>query len=394
MLMKKILVFSVTYFPKFVGGAEIAVKEITDRLNPEEYEFHLITLRLDKNLAKEEKIGNVHVYRVGFAGKVKEYQDTLTFPLHYNKYLFPFMAAWKGGQLLNQHKFSWIWSIMANYSGFGALFFKWLHSDIPFLLTLQEGDPLDYIKRRVSIMRPIFRRIFRKADYIQAISHYLADFGFSMGFRGKMRIIPNGVNLERFSGEISEERKIKLREEVGVNKGEIALITTSRLVVKNGIGDVIKALPKLPSKVKFIIFGEGYLRAKLEALVKSLNLDDRVRFEGFISHREMPKYLKASDIFIRPSLSEGFGNSFVEAMAAKLLVIAPPVGGIVDFLVDNETGYLCQPEDPDSIVKAVEKAINSDNSRIIQNAYEMVCERYGWKVITEEIKEIFDDEDY
>jgi glycosyltransferase involved in cell wall biosynthesis len=162
-------------------------------------------------------------------------------------------------------------------------------------------------------------------------------------------------------------------------------------VVKNGIGDVIKALPKLPSNVKFVIFGEGYLRQKLDSLVRSLNLEDRVFFEGFISHREMPKYLKACDIFIRPSLSEGFGNSFVEAMAAKLLVIATPVGGIVDFLADNETGYVCQPEDTDSIVKAVNKAINSDNKRIIDNAYKMVCERYGWEDISLNIKEIFDD---
>ena len=63
----KILIFSTAYYPKFVGGAEVAVKEITDRLSPNEYEFHLITLRLDKHLPKEEKIGNVFVYRVGFS---------------------------------------------------------------------------------------------------------------------------------------------------------------------------------------------------------------------------------------------------------------------------------------------------------------------------------------
>src|SRR5512146_2973973 len=122
--MKKIIIFSITYFPKFIGGAEIAVREITERLNPNEYEFHMITLRLDKNLPKEERIGNVHVYRVGFAGNIKEYQDTLKFPLHYNKYFFPFLAMRKARELHRELHFDWVWSIMANYAGFGALFFK------------------------------------------------------------------------------------------------------------------------------------------------------------------------------------------------------------------------------------------------------------------------------
>ena len=52
--VKKILIFSLAYYPNFVGGAEVAIKEITDRLSPEEFEFHLVTLRFDSSLPKTE----------------------------------------------------------------------------------------------------------------------------------------------------------------------------------------------------------------------------------------------------------------------------------------------------------------------------------------------------
>jgi len=65
-MKKKILIFSLAYYPKHIGGAEVAIKEITDRLSPEDYEFHLVCNRYDSTLPKKEKIGGVMVYRIGF----------------------------------------------------------------------------------------------------------------------------------------------------------------------------------------------------------------------------------------------------------------------------------------------------------------------------------------
>ena len=402
---KKVLIFSVAYYPKFVGGAEVAVKEITDRLNShppaDGYEFHLLTLRLDKNLPKEEKVGNVFVYRLGFAGQMKESADSLRFPLHYNKYLYPFMATWKGLRLSKKHNFSFTWSIMANYSGFGALFFKFLKPKIPFLLTLQEGDPFDYIKKRVGLIYPLFKKIFTKADAVQAISRYLANWSKDMGFKGEPIVVPNGVDVGKFNIEISSDERSKIRKELGLGERDTALITTSRLVIKNGVGDVIQALANLPENIKFVIIGEGYLEEKLRLLAKNLGVNERARFKGFVAHNEMPKYLKACDIFIRASLSEGFGNSFIEAMAAGLPVIATPVGGIVDFLVDPaklersgmevQTGYFCKHEDIESITTAINRSISDPNKKeVIENAKKMVMEKYDWRVIALQMKEIFD----
>ena len=71
---KKILIFSLAYYPTFVGGAEVAIKEITDRIN--DIEFHMITLRFDSTKPKEELIGNVMVHRMGFGKKGTSAEET------------------------------------------------------------------------------------------------------------------------------------------------------------------------------------------------------------------------------------------------------------------------------------------------------------------------------
>ena len=154
---KKILIFSLVYYPRFVGGAEVAIKEITDRIVPSEIEFHMVTLRLYRELPVYERIGNVHVYRVGFTGKTPDSPDSIRFPLTINKYLLPFLAVRKGLSLHIKNHYDGIWAMMANYSGFAALFFKLLRPKVPYLLTLQEGDPIDYIKKRARMVYPFFR---------------------------------------------------------------------------------------------------------------------------------------------------------------------------------------------------------------------------------------------
>jgi glycosyltransferase involved in cell wall biosynthesis len=157
------------------------------------------------------------------------------------------------------------------------------------------------------------------------------------------------------------------------------------------VGDVIAALSQLPENVKFVICGVGELEEKLKSNVKKLNLESRVTFLGFVPHDELPKLLKASDIFIRPSLSEGMGNSFIEAMAAGLPTIGTPVGGIVDFLEEGKTGYLCQPENPKSIAETVERVISDQNKNIIlETAKKLVIEKYDWNKIALEMKEVFE----
>jgi glycosyltransferase involved in cell wall biosynthesis len=365
-MAKRILIFSLAYYP-LVGGAEVAVKEITDRISTNDVIFDMVTVRFG-NSPIYEKIGNINVHRI----KASRFERL-------NKYLFVFSGALLASRLASRHKYDAIWSIMAFYVGFSALLFKITHPRIPFLLTLQEGDPIDYMKRKVGILYPFLKLVFKKSDRIQAISNYLADWAKSMGALCPVTVIPNGVDVERF---INSDHKQPF--DVG---NSMWIITTSRLVEKNGVGDIIESLVHLSENTRLIILGNGPLEDKLKVKARELGVADRVVFEGFVAHEKLPGYLHNSDVFVRPSLSEGMGNSFIEAMAASIPVVATPVGGIVDFLEDGETGLFCDVKNPASIAQKVDKLIKDHESRdyIVKNALNMVKSRYHWDTVAKEM---------
>lgn len=392
---KKILIFSLSYYPRFVGGAEVAIKEITDRIDTQEIEFHMITLRFDSALPKKEKIGNVLVHRIGFSRKNPSASDLKRFPLNLNKIIFQFSACFHALKFHRNHKYDAIWAMMAHSTGVPAGLFKTFKKQTPYILTLQEGDPIPYIKKKMLPLYPLFKRAFTKADIVQAISKYLGEWARNMGFKGPLEVIPNAVNTEHFSQNFDEEELNKLKMEIGKKTDDVFLITTSRLVKKNAVDDVIKSLAHLSENVKFLVLGDGPDREELQKLAGDINVSERVNFLGNIDHSEMPKYLKISDIFIRPSLSEGMGNSFIEAMAAGLPVIATQEGGIADFLFDPDknpeelpTGRAVTPRDPLGIARTVKAYLKNPQKTagIIKNAREMVLEKYDWNKIAHNIK--------
>jgi len=365
--MKKILIFSITYFP-FVGGAEVAVKEITDRIN--DIEFDLITAKLKRGLPDVEKIGNINVIRVG-SGNITD------------KYLFPILAFLKAQKLNKEYNI--VWAIMANYAGLAALFYKFKNKKVKYLLTMQSGDTDFFIWLRTWFWYPLYKMVYTKADHIQAISKFLKTRAIKYGYKKEISIVPNGVDLKRFNKEFSEDEKNDLKEKLGITFEDKVVVTASRLVVKNAINDLIRGVKELP--VKLLIIGEGKLKQKLE-----IGNNGKVIFLGHLSHQELPKYLSISDVFVRPSLSEGLGNAFLEAMAAKVPVVATPVGGILDFLEDSKTGLFCHVKNPASIAEKIKLLTTDSNLRqtIINNGYQMVVGRYSWDFVAEEINNMFE----
>lgn len=392
--MKKVLIFSTAYSP-LIGGAEIAIKEITDRIG--EIQFDMITLRFNRNLPRFEKIGRVNVYRIGFTKVNPSMADLVKFPLALNKLFFPFTACITATRLHRKNKYDGIWAMMAAYAGFGAMFFKLFHKKVPYLLTLQEGDPIDYIKKKVRFVYPFFKKIFLTADYIQAISNYLAGFAREMGYKGELSVIPNGVNIKKFENKFSEKELNDLRNKLKIKADEKIIITASRLVKKNAVDDIIKSLEFLPAKVKFLILGDGPDRKKLEDLAKERNLSERIIFFGNCNNNDLPRYLSVADIFVRPSLSEGLGISFLEAMAAGVPIIATPIGGIVDFLTDpsagsgQATGLFCEVSNPKSIALKIERLLNDKelNEKIKIKAKELIVKNYNWDLIAVKMEDIF-----
>jgi glycosyltransferase involved in cell wall biosynthesis len=397
--MKKILIFSLAYYPKHVGGAEIAIKEITERFSPEEVEFHMVTLRFDEKLPKEELLGAVRVHRIGFVRPCPTMADLKRFPLHYNKYLYQLWAFWKAHMLHREHHFTGIWAMMAHSCGVPAVLFSLLHPRIAYVQTLQEGDPPEYIEKLARPVWPLFRRAFTRPTVIQCISHFLAQWARRMGATCPVVVVPNGVALEYFSRPRDEAKILEIKKHFGKREGDIFLITTSRLVYKNGIDDVITALVTLPKTVHFLVLGIGPEENAYRRLAEEKGVKERVHFMGQVDHKDMLSYLHACDIFIRPSRSEGMGNSFVEAMATGLPVVGTQEGGIADFLFDAQrnpnkptTGWAVDKDSPEQIARVI-KSIISDPKKVAEvckHAKMLVHERYGWDTVVRAMRtEVF-----
>ena len=359
----------------------MAVKEITDRIPASEATFDMITLG-DGLSPRQEKIGNVLVHRVTNSAGL------------FAKFAFPFIAYLKGRSMIDKMRFECVWPIMASYAGFAAFLLKIHKPTLPVLLTIQEGD---HFERRQGIFAPLFRKIFRSADRIQSISSFLAGWSRDMGAVCPIDVIPNAVDHKLFSIPVSEEKRNLVVARLMKKSEDTFIVTTSRLVMKNGVADAISALSFLPKEVKLIVLGTGPLEDELkrQCLRLGLNYTDeppvnpgnRVHFVGYTPHAEMVAYLAASDIFVRPSLTEGLGNSFLEAMAAGLPVIGTPVGGIPDFLTDGETGLMCEPGNPRSIAQKIEKLMKDKESRdyLVKKAKSLVVERYDWDKIAKDM---------
>ncbi len=356
MNVKKILIFSLAYYPR-VGGAEVAIKEITDRVS--DIEFHMITLRFDSGQAKEEKVGNVLVHRVGGGSS------------YFSKILFIPRAVLAAQRLNRAEKFDAAWAMMS-YMAVPLVFLR-----LPYVLTLQEGDTYGHMFARLRILPflPIINRGFRNAQVVQAISTYLGGWARKRGFTGPIEIIPNGVDVKKFSGQ-------------HIPHDGTVLITSSRLVHKNAVDDIIRALVDLPPYVRLVVAGNGPDERKLKKLAKELKIESRVKFLEYVSHDELPSHLHASDIFVRPSRSEGLGNSFIEAMAAGLPVVATQEGGLKDF-ISSDTAWVVSKNNPSQIALQIKAILGNPEhvKRVTDNAHRLVAEKYDWSLIARDMRE-------
>lgn len=377
--MKRIALFSITYDP-FIGGAEIAIKEITNRLGSDKFSarggplqsggqaafgWDLFTARLNVRLPSEERIGNVNVYR---AGSGRPFLDKL---------LYPWRASRLAVKMHHQKPYDLIHAVLETYAGLAALLFKKREPRIPYLLTMQSGDSDWFIKLRTWFWYPWYRQIYTKANKITAISLWLKDRAQRYGAKEEdIVIIPNAVD-QRFSQEVSKERQKEIRESWGADRNDFVVITASRLVRKNGIDILIDAMEHVSENVKLVIAGTGKDEGKLKAQAKKFG--DRVLFLGHVGHEKLPELLWTSDVFVRPSRSEGMGNSFVEAKAAGLTVIGTPVGGIKDLI---KAGIVEGAEGSargiaEKIVASMERARRQSPNR----GRDVIRERYTWDVV-------------
>lgn len=127
------------------------------------------------------------------------------------------------------------------------------------------------------------------------------------------------------------------------------IVTVGRLEIVKNHQLLIKAFSKLEDAfAQLILVGDGRERGNLEQLIASLQLENRVTITGFVSNPE--HFLAKAHLFVLPSLSEGFGIAVVEAMLQGLPCLCSNVGGIPEFITENETGWLFNPNHEQELV--------------------------------------------
>jgi glycosyltransferase involved in cell wall biosynthesis len=376
MARPRVLVFSWFYLP-FIGGAELFVKAITERLR-HRFDFTIVTSRLRGSLPRREALGGVNVERVGFGTGI-------------DKFLYLPGAP---GRALACGRADLVHAVMASGGAFAAAAYLALRRT-PSLLTLQDGDSESYVRGYLGPLFPFYPRLHRSFDHVHAISSHLAERAVRYGADpGRLTIIPNGCDTEELQSGDTEADAAELRRHLALN-GARVVVSVSRLVFTTGMDRLLEAAALVVRRfpdVVLVLVGDGEERTKLERLAEARGIRAQVRFVGAVSPEQVGRYLRLGEVFVRPSLNEGLGNAFLEAMACGLPVIGSRAGGIPDFLAEGETGLFCDPERPETIADAILRVLGEPDlaARLARNGQTLVSTRYRWDLVADQVGALYD----
>ena len=200
----------------------------------------------------------------------------------------------------------------------------------------------------------IERRIFSVADALvvnsKAVETYLIKANVAAR---KINVIYNGLDLERLQPK--ETSRAKICEELNLPNDEnlkfITLVANLRHPIKNQplfLRAAKTVAAKFP-EARFVLAGEGELKASLEALAREMDIADKMHFIGRCA--KVPELLSISYAGVLTSFAEGFSNSILEYMAARLPVVATNVGGANEAIVENETGFVVESDNDAMLAK-------------------------------------------
>jgi len=191
-----------------------------------------------------------------------------------------------------------------------------------------------------NIVLPIERYNYTRGNFRKAIVMSRGTYREIQGHYGvpdeKLKLIPNGVNIEEYTPDNRRLFREDTRRRHGLTEDDIILLFVGWEFKRKGLMHVIDALPKLPEDVKVLAVG-GDDRRAYEKRALDLGVAGRVVFAG--ASRDVRRYYAAADMFVFPTAYEGFSMATLEAAATGLPVIATRVNGTEDLIREGENGY-------------------------------------------------------
>jgi glycosyltransferase involved in cell wall biosynthesis len=204
------------------------------------------------------------------------------------------------------------------------------------------------------------------ADRMVAVSDAIRDYCVEdAGIRAdRIVTIPNGLDVSEMDRASDSADRIIDRKREGLGENDVVASVVARLHPQKGhiylleaVADLIGRHPRL----RVLLIGEGNDRGELGNRITDMGLEKVVRLLG--DRHDVPELLAISDLFVLPSLWEGMPNAVLEAMAARLPVVATAVDGTAEVVVHGETGWLVPPADSAALARAVEEALTDVERR-------------------------------
>lgn len=289
---------------------------------------------------------------------------------------------------INKIKFDIIHAHYAHPPGFVAVLLAKITKK-PIIISCRGSDIHEYTVEDYpdKLRRRRVLYAIKNADYLIAVSSFLKEQIISLGIHdAKVEVIPNGVKKEKFYpvNIIVARKKLNLPEskKIILNVGFFAPIKGTIYLI-NAFADLIKKRNDL----LLILIGEGPLRSELKDKVRDLNLFEYVWFAGYIPNKELVYWYNAADLFVLPSLGEGFGIVIIESLSCGVPVVASNTGGIPELISENNLGLLVPPGNIKELSNGIFQALNKEwdrNSLIKRSKY------YDWDYVAELTSNVYE----
>ena len=252
---------------------------------------------------------------------------------------------------------------------------------------------LDRIAKKV--VRIYTRSIARNASEFITPSIKTKDFMRSVGHDIYVNVIPTGIDFNIFDEKYFDIEKAKqFKKEHGIDIDTKTILLLGRVAKEKSMdlsikyfANYVKLHPE--KKLKMIVVGDGPQRGELEALTKTLGIDQLVDFIGFVMAKEVPFYYHLCDVYNSASITETQGLTFMEAMVAKAIVLARFDDNLSDTIIDGRTGYFFTDEE--SYNQKLDIILNQskeEKDNIIKNALEVI-DQYSMDKFYTNIMEVY-----
>jgi glycosyltransferase involved in cell wall biosynthesis len=215
----------------------------------------------------------------------------------------------------------------------------------------------------------------RRADAVVTTSEYCraAIRGHYGVAAARVHLVPEGIDLPRWR---------RLAQQVPHTGDGATILCVARQYPRKLVADLLRALPTvrraLP-RARAVIAGDGPEHARLRALAAELGLDGAVTFTGALPDEELARLYRQADLFCLPSVQEGFGIVFLEAMACGLPVVAARAAAIPEVVPDRQAGLLVPPGDVAALAHALVELLARPRQRAGYGAFgREYVERFDW----------------